>query len=209
MPKAKAGKKAIVEPSANVPWFSERAKEIGLSFAKISLDVMGHKDLLGRTLKGDRGFKPAELVALSKLLKVPLVALYRQLGYDVEGATCTIIGTINAQSRVSPLPPNQQLTIACPTELESKLVALRVDAPHSVLAIYHGTIFFYSPADKVRPDAFGRLSVVELGDHTSAIVGVLDRASVGRGRVVLFGTQESIESDEIISAAPIRWQRAG
>lgn len=209
MPKRKNTTPRLEVPKADAQWFGDRAKEMGTTLSKLSLDILGHKDLLGRTLKGERGFKPNEIVAMSVALRTPVAAIFRRLGYDVPGATCQLVGTINAQSRVSILPPQNQTAVSCPSELDTDLIALRVDAPNSVLAIYHGTIFFYAPAKKMRPDAIGRLSVIELGDHPAPVVGVLDRAAVGTGRVILFGSQDAVESDEVISASPIRWQRAG
>lgn len=204
-------------PVVDVAWFTDRARETGTSIARLSAVALGHKDLIGRSLKGERTFKPSELVDIAKALDVPVAIVLSKLGFDVPGVTCKMIGRVNALCRVSFLPSENRKEVAAPTDREVDLVALEFDTAHSVLALYHGKYLYYTPSDGVELAAIGGLSVVELGDHPAPVLGVPERASLerrrggqaspARGRILLFGGLDPIDSEQIISAAPIRWQR--
>jgi hypothetical protein len=38
---------------------------------------------------------------------------------------------------------------------------------------------------------------------------VLNRGSVGRSKIIVFGTRETIETAMVVSATPIKWMRVG
>lgn len=189
-------------------WFDDMRKERGLSL----LDVAkawgrGNVSFIWRMLTKDRRAHVADAIVWAEILKAPLPLVIQRLGYDVPGLTCPVVGTVGGAARVSVLPPEKLGKVEAPGQTAAGLVALRVDAPHSALNMWHGAHLYYRPSNVVRPDAFGRLSVVELGDHAAPLVGVVDRASVGGGRVRLFGANDEIESEQMISATPIVWQK--
>ena len=134
----------------------------------------------------------------------------RRLGVDIPPATVPVIGVLRGNARVSILPPDKVANVESPRLPPGPLVALQIETSQTALAIYHGGLLYYEPSEVVLPGAFGRLSVVELGDVPAPVVGVIDRGrSIKGGRVTVFGGLETIESDQLQSAAPILWQRAG
>lgn len=207
MPRLKKPKAEEAPPAVDAAWFHARAKEVGTAIAQISAKAAGHKDLLGRSLLGDRQFKPSEIVALHKALKAPLSVIFMRLGYDITGAVCPLLGTVNEHARISFVNPDQR-TVPAPTDLHFSLAALLVETTNTALHTMSGTYLYYEPASGVRPDSFGRLSVVEMGDHDAAVIGYLDRAAVGKGRVVLPHGLGVVETEQLKSATPVRWTRA-
>jgi len=71
-------------------------------------------------------------------------------------------------------------------------------------------LLYYTPAPaiKVMPGAFGRLSVVFMGDEVQPVVGILDKApSAGKGRVILLDGRTMRDSEQIMAAYPVEWTR--
>lgn len=121
-----------------------------------------------------------------------------------------MIGALRGNARISIFPTNLVQKTESPRPEPGALVALRIDAAQSALAIHHGGFLFYEPTEVVARGAIGRLSVVELGDQAAPVVGVLDRAIGDRGGLVtIFGGSETIESAQLQSATPVLWQRMG
>lgn len=190
-------------------WFEARIGQAGLSMARLSKQIMGHDGLLRRTFAGERRAQVEEMLALADALSVPFATIVRRYGYDVPATRCSLIGSVNSAGRVNFYAPDRQAVVEAPLDESPGLVAIVVEASHSALAIFDGSTLFYEPATDVRPDAFGRLSVVSLGEQPAPVVGVIERGGIGRTRVVVYGGIETLESRELKSATPIRWQRAG
>ena len=197
-------KKETAKPKIDVAWFSGRAKERGLSIAQLSKTATGHKDLLGRSLAGNRKLQPEELVKLAGALAVPLAVVFDRLGLPAPSATVPLIGRVNDQGRVMLYPPELVKQVAAPSELSRQLVCVEVDAPNSRLGAWHGVHLYYEPSAGVRLNAIGRQSVIELGQHEAAVVGTIDSTS-GRSTVIVIGGIERIESNQIRSATPVLW----
>ncbi|MGQ0673526.1 MAG: hypothetical protein ACT4N2_11725 [Hyphomicrobium sp.] len=168
--------------------------------------IGSYANYTGRIFRGSRQPSISDAILLAKNLQVPLSLILRKLGYDLADSTLKAIGRVNEFGRVSFLPPNLQSQVPAPGATEPGTVALIVEASNTPLAMYDGEVFYYAPSTVIRPDAIGRLSVIEMDDMSAPVIGVLDRARVGRGRVVVFGINEVVESERLISATPIRWR---
>lgn len=195
-------------PDVDAAWFEERFEALGITRAILDRELGYYENYVGRIFSGQRKASIADAVFLSKRLRVPVQAIVRRLGYDLADAAVPVIGRVNEHGRVRLLLPVNQFQAPFPPGMESETVALIVNTAHTALAVYDGDILYYAPAKTVRPDSFGRLSVVECADQGAPIVGILDRARVGRGRVVILGGTETLESEQIVSATPIRWKFA-
>lgn len=193
----------------DVQWFTDRAKECHVSIAQISKVITdtGQKDLVGRALNNERWLKPHEILGLANQLRVPIGVIFERLGYEVAGAMVPLIGRVSEFGRIMPYGPELTKEVPAPSDLSRKLVAVEVDAPGSKLGAWHGVHLFYEPATAVRLNAIGRLSVIELGEHTAPIVGTVD-STAGRGTVIVLGGIERIESNQIKSATPVLWTHA-
>jgi hypothetical protein len=203
MPRAK---NETPKATIDAAWFSGRAKERGLSIAQLSRAVCGtgHKDLLGRALAGNRKLQPEELVKLSAALAAPLAVIFERLGLPTPSATVPLTGRVNEFGRIMFYPPELVKEVPAPTDLSRQLVCVEIDAPNSKLGTWHGVHLYYEPAMGVRLNAIGRLSVIELGDQESCVVGTID-ATVGRSTVLVLGGVDRIESNQIKSATPVLW----
>lgn len=177
--------------------------------ARLSKQIMGHDGLLRRTFAGERRAQVEEMIALAAALSVPFVTVVRRYGYEIPAVRCPLIGSVNSAGRLNFYTPDRQAVVEAPLDEVPGMVAVVVEAAHSALAIFDGSTLFYEPADDVRPDSFGRLSVVTVGEQPAPVLGVIERGGIGRTRIVVYGGIETLESRELKSATPIRWQRAG
>ena len=193
-------------PPADVVWFEERFEALGLTRAVLDRELGYYENYIGRIFSGQRKASIADAVFLAKRLKVPVQTIVRRLGYALADATVPVIGRVNEHGRIVSILPAHQAQVPFPPGMETETVAVVVETAQTALAVYDGQILYYTPSKIVRPDAFGRLSVIECADHSAPIVGILDRARVGRGRVVILGGTETLESEQIVSATPIRWK---
>lgn len=195
----------------NAAWFEERIDAINTSRARLSKEFGRHENTFGRILEGQLTPVPEALVFLATKLQVPIREIFEHLGFPMPAPACPIIGKVNSRGFVELYPTDKQKATTAPTETDAGFVAVEVDAPHSPLQLYHGTLLFYRPSTGVRLDAFGRLCVLEVGDRPAPIVGNVDRASQGYSTIVVYGGIDRFElrSEEVISTAPIRWTRLG
>lgn len=198
-------KKAAKPDSA---WFEKRMDELGISRQRAAKHFGTYPNMLWRVMTGARPVRVQEVIDWAVYLQVPVSVALVRFGFHVPRATVPVVGVVRKSGRVSPLPTQQQSKVDAPDDLSAAMVALRVEGAHSPLAIFDGAYLFYEPSQIVRTDSFGRLSVVEFGDYPAPMIGVVDRAAVGKGRVTLFGGSDTVESEMMISATPIRWQRA-
>ena len=189
-------------------WFVKRMDEIGVGKQDAARHFGTYTNMVWRMITGHRPVRVAEAIEWAKFLKVPVSVALVRFGYDVPRVTVPVVGVMRKSGRVSTLPPNQQTRVDAPDDLSAAMVAIRVEGTHSALAIFDGNYLFYEPSQVVRADSYGRLSVVEFGDYPAPMVGIVDRAGVGKGRVTLFGGDDTVESDMMISATPILWMRA-
>lgn len=166
-----------------------------------------YKNMLWRIFTGHRPVRVSEVIEWAIFLQIPVSVALVRFGFSVPRAQIPVIGVMRKSGRISVLPPNQQTRVDAPDDLSAAMVALRVEGAHSALAIFDGSYLFYEPSPIVRTDSFGRLSVVEFGDYPAPLVGVVDRAAMGKGKVTLFGGDDVIESEMMISATPVRWIR--
>lgn len=191
-------------------WFESRLAVSNYTARSISYKLSANNmHLWRRTIHEGRECTIAEAIALAPLLGVDFREIVRRLGFTIPEAVTPIIGRVGPHGRISMLPGSAG---SCPTPpgMQPAAVALRIDAPQSPgLAIFHGNYLFYEPSRVVRPDTFGRLSVIELSDHAAPVVGVLDRASVGFARVAIFGGAETLDNERVSSATPVLWIKAG
>lgn len=206
-PKAIPNEKS--KPRVDADWFRNRMADLDITPQRAADHFSTYPAMVWRMTSGHRKLTPHEICEWARLLKVSVAVILRRLGEDPPAVTVPVIGIVREHGRVSILPPAAQRRADAPGNSMQPLVALDVDTAQTALALYDGSALYYEPASVVRADAFGRLAIIELGDHAAPIVGVLDRGSVGRGRIVVFGGTETLESSQIISATPVRWIRAG
>lgn len=197
------------KPDPDERWIKTRMHELGKSVEEAAKFFDTYTNMVWRMTSGSRPVRPDELARWATFLEVPFPEAARRFGIDVPPSTVSLIGVLRANGRVTLYPPNQQKRVEAPTDGGPELVCVVVESPQSALAVWDGTFLYYEPTKVFRADAFGRLSVVEFGDVGAPIVGFLDRASVGRARVTVFGSSEVIESAQPISATPVKWTRAG
>lgn len=189
-------------------WFDARFRELGLLKSEGARALGMDGNVFGRCLSGRRKVQIGEAIALARLLRVPFSEMVRRLGHVLPRDTVPVVGYVNDRARISQPEPGMDLRVEAPTDSDAATVAVIVRAPNSRLAIHDGMILYYEPAEVVRPDAFGRLSIIETSQPGAPLVGILDRGSIGRARVLVYGGIETLEPEGLISATPVRWQRA-
>lgn len=195
--------------TADVDWVEAQLDRVGRSKSDAAEALGLHPNKMGEILRGTRRLQVPEAITLANFIEAPLFELLRRFGYDVPPSDqCDLIGVVNGRGRVSFLPPDQCEVVVAPTDADKDLKALRVEAEHTRLALYHGTVIYYLPTQMVRADAFGRLSVLDLKDEPAPVLGILDRGSYGQGVVRIYGGLETIETETVLSASPVKWQRS-
>ncbi len=194
----------------NRQWVEDRQRTLGLSVAALAEALGTYPNMVWRIMSGARRVTPQEICTLAGVLRVPVTVLMRRWGFDVPSVSVPVIGEVNAAGRVSTFPAGQGGEVPSPDDSRNELVALRVRSAESAYPLFDGYHFFYEPGQRVEPGAFGRLSVLELGTHTAPIVGVLDKTSVTRVSVAVWGLKgaERVEDYTLVSAKPVLWMRA-
>lgn len=167
-----------------------------------------YRAMIWRMLSGEREVTPQELLLWATFLRLPLHETFRRFGYKVEAPTVQVIGAVKANGRVAVFAPAQIEKVEAPNDASGNMKALVVDAPQSELQIFDGTHLYYEPSDVVNPAAFAHLSVLEIGDVGAPVVGILHRISARAKKVEIYGGRERFETDQLISAAPVLWQRS-
>lgn len=190
-------------------WLDAKLEEAGIRKTELAVTLQMHPNMVHKLFNGERRPQLYELRVLAKALRLPMAEIIERFGVEVPGRRASCIGAINGDGRVSLYPPHKVRLVHAPEDGTLGLVALVVDAANTALGTYHGNTLFYEPANNVRVDAFGRLAVLELSDEPAPVVGVLDRATLGRGIVRVFGGLETLNANTIVSAAPVHWQRFG
>jgi len=190
-------------------WIDERLAEIGLLKRDVAGALGVHPNIVHKMLNGERRVQIEEYRLLAKLLRIPIATCVAKMGFEMPSATCDLIGHIDGRGRISIRPPHADgRRVPCPEGVEG-IVALTINSAHSGLSVYHGSVVYYAPSDTVRVDAFGRLAVLEMDGEPAPVIGVLDRASMGQADVTIFGGIEVIQTQRLVSATPILWQRFG
>jgi len=195
----------------NIPqteWIKQRLKDLGVTVADVARAMNTYPNMVWRMASGMRPATADEIMQWSLLLDVPPLEALRRFGVRVPSTSVPVAGILRANGRVSPVPGRAE-TVEAPADGSSLTRALRVETAQTSLGIWTGSILYYEMSETVRVDAFGRMSVLELGDHAAPVVGVLDRVKLGEGNVTVWGGGESFKSKQLVSASPITWQRAG
>lgn len=205
--KTQARPKPPRKQKVDTAWFETRMSEMGYDRAAAAKRWNTYPNMIWRVLTGARPVRTQEIIEWCEWLQVPITVGLFRFGFDVPRSRVPVIGNVNSDGRISILPPGHQEHVDAPGDMQCTMVALRVKGDNRALSIYDGALLYYEPSEVVSVASFGRLSVVELGDHLPPLVGIVDRASGGRGRITLFGGAETIESDKVVSATPIRWQK--
>ena len=192
-------------------WLDQRLRERGVRKKDIAALFEVHPNMVHKMLNGERRVQIAEVKSWSSLLGVSFIEAMRRFGFDVPPTTCPLIGTVDGLGRVRYRRGNgvPARMIAAPETAGGNIVALQVDAPRSAISIYDGSCLYFEPSDIMRVDAVGRLSVIAMEGEPVPVIGVLARATLGRGSVSVYGGIELIETNSIVSATPIVWQRFG
>ncbi len=196
----------------NRQWLDLQLAKSGESARSISLKLSDGQNyqIWRRVVTGARKCSIGESLQLAEILRVPWHSLVEALGYVIPDLTVPISAEVNDMGQINTLPPGHQgPRVPLPPDAEPGVHALRVNAPQSALAVFQGAVLYYEETEGVRPDAFGRLSVVEIGGHMTRLLGVIERsAQPGRGDVKVWGTDTVVRTNRIISATPVRWIRA-
>lgn len=198
----------VVSETVDTAWFDSRFRSLGILKREGAAALGMDDNVLGRCLSGRRKVQIGEAIALAELLRVPFSEIVRRLGHKLPAATVPVVGYVNERARIGPVGSEHELRVEAPTDSDAATVAVIVRASHTRMAVHDGTILYYEPASLVRPDAFGRLSIIETSQSGPAVVGILDRGSIGRVRILVYGGSDTLEPEGLISATPVRWQRA-
>lgn len=194
-------------PKPDQEWFRRRMKSLGLLNKDVAAQFGVHPNKVWMMIAGEKGIKPAEILAWAKLLRAPVPTIWQAFGYPWPAATVPIAGLIRADGRVS--RDSGGRSAPSPVDAPEGLAAIVLGHDVPALGLKRGAFLYYRPVDRIDVSAVGRLAVVGLGDQPAPVVGVLDATALGRVRVVILGGAEVVESAEAISAAPVEWIRAG
>jgi hypothetical protein len=191
-------------------WFRSRMDDLGLDRDRVARALNVKPYIVTRIVVGDRPVRLDEVPILAKALEVHPVEMLRRLGVDVPTADVPVIGAMRGSGRVTLWPADRVQRTESPRLAGGDLVGLRIETAHSPLGLHDGGVLFFEPTTRVEHGSWSRLSVIEVGDEAAPIVGTLDRgASVRSCRVLVFGGHETLESEQLQSAAPILWHRFG
>lgn len=158
---------------------------------------------------GERRAQPSDVLKWAEILQVPALFMFEKFGVRIPMPTVPIIGAVRRGGRVAQFAPKDIRRTDGPVSSAPDMVALIVETADTELGLYDGATLYYEPADGMRPDAIGRLCVVKMADHPAPVVGVLDRGTIDKARVRVWGDTETVESRHLTSATPVRWMRAG
>lgn len=208
------GATPVPQPGAQRPpdadWFRDRMRDYGIDRTAAATALGGGGNAVWKSLIGQRGVPLDEVAIWARILDAPYLEIVRRLGFDVADHTVPVTGTLQANGRITLRHPADVYRIPSPPDLASNAVACLVESAHAALFMFQDSHFFYEPSPQVAIDAAGRLSVVELADHGSTpVVGLLTRGTQRHVRIAVVGGQEVIESQQLVAAWPIRWQKMG
>lgn len=193
----------------DIAWFEEQLERSGLSGRAVSLKLGDNVHKWTRIIYKEQKATIGEALALASIFGVGYAEILRRLGFELAEPMLSVIGKVGSSGRVVRVPPSIQIAparILAPPHVGGHAVALYVDTPRKDLAMFNGQFLIYEPSPRVEIGAMGRLAVIECAEEAQPVVGVLERASVSRGHVRVFGLgDETLEGVSIISAAPVRW----
>jgi hypothetical protein len=214
---AKPDRKAkLQDPAPSLAWFDRQLDKIGKNRVGLSAEYdPSNKNWLQKILSGERRLQVAEAIWLAERFKLQLHdVLADGLGFKIPAPpkrVVSIIGSVTADSRVHRYAPPAIEDVEAPAGARDEMVALRLETQHTALAIYAGCLLFYtpSPAMRVLPGSYERLSVIALGDMDALLVGIPSRSSkLIAGRVTLLDGRTVMESEQSISAYPVEWTKS-
>ena len=208
MPKVRKKLQEAAKVKPNADWFRDRMSELALD-QKDAEKVFGtYRAMIWRMVTGQRPPRPEEIIIWAKFLRVPVLECMRRFGYDVPVPSVSVIGAIKSNGRVSVFPPAAIEQIEAPVDASENMRALIVEAPQTGLQLFDGTYLYYEPSKVVNPAAYGKLAVLEIGDISAPVIGVLYRISARSKKVEVYGGRERFDTEQLISAAPVLWQRS-
>lgn len=212
----KTSKAKLQDQAPSLAWFDRQLDKIGKNRVGLSAEYdPSNKNWLQKILSGERRLQIAEAIWLAERFKLTLQdVLTDGLGFKVPTAprrTVPVIGSVTADSRVHQYAPPAIEATEAPASARDEMAALRLETPHTALAVYAGCLLFYtpSPAMRVMPGSYERLSVIALGDMDAQLVGIPSRSSkLVAGRVTLLDGRTVVESEQFISAYPVEWTKS-
>lgn len=182
--------------------------ELGLSNAEIAPEFGVAPNKVWQMKNGSRGVRPDEALIWSRLLRVHPSHVFQRLGYVWPDLTVPVVGVLKASGRVRRVEPGTATAVS-PVDKLANLQAVLVESTMPGTGVHAGSHLYFEPYETVHLSAHGRLNILGLGDHEEPIIGTLESAALGNARIVVWGTGEVVHTDQTISAAPIRWVRAG
>jgi hypothetical protein len=201
-----SGKDQLQTARPDLRWFDARLDLVGKSRQQLSKQYdPAARNWLQKILTAERRCQIAEAIWLAEQLSVPLTEIVSRLGYKAPGASVRVTGRVGANSLIDPITAAAQFDVPAPALVREITVAAVAEPDNCPALVYAGALFFYTPATVVRPDAFGRLSVLECGDQFAPVLGTLGRgASLGKARITLLdGTHR--DTSQLVAAYPVEW----
>lgn len=184
-------------------WFQGLIKDKGFSQRGLAKMIPMDHAALSLMLNGKRKMSVSEAGTLAHLLGVPVGEVLQRAGVHVQVGerSIPVVGMVAAGGGLT--HRSDQGPVAAPQDMREGATAIRMNSPG---APHHGWTLFYYPANDVRPESFGRLSVVTLADGriiTGVVAHGLDEGTFTI--TPLFGAP--IEDVRLASATPVRWIR--
>lgn len=203
------GRDSLQIANPDTEWFDDRLDLVGLNRLGLSVEYdPSSKNWFNKILKGERRCQLGEVAWIAERLGVSGAEVIRRLGHVLPAGTVNIIGTVNADSRVSMWSPAKYEVVAAPPDARPSTVALRIETVQTILSLYAGTLLYYTPAAAVHPGAFGHVAVLEAGDQRAPLVGTLDRGGISKARIILLDGRTVIETSQLLTAAPVEWTKS-
>lgn len=148
----------------NKRFFMDLMKDRGLSLRETAKRIDVWPGALSRTLDEKRTMRMEEAVALARVLAVPLADVLVNAGIEqavTAGRRCSIIGHVQADSVVVPVPADVIERISIPDGLDEDVSALQFHTSDTPAAFADGWVVFLAPATEPA-DCLGMFSLVEI-----------------------------------------------
>lgn len=209
-PKTSKPKKTV-----DTQWFKDRLADKDLSQRGYGKLVGMEPGAVTRMLSGFRGMTPDDAVAFASITGTHLDEVLRRAGVepppqDAKG-TVPVVGVVNDQGIIESKGVTAPKRVTRPPECPAEAVALRYRAPESASAMMDGWLFYYAGAERVPPEAIGRVCVLQLANKGPAMLGTLRRgyaAGTYSVRPWALGG-EVLENVLVERASPVLWIKTG
>lgn len=209
-----APKQSKPRPQVNTQWFRDRLADKRISQRQFAKLLGVEPAAVTRMFTGFRRMSTDEAAYFASFVGATLDEVLRNMGvqppaHDAKG-TVPVVGTVNDQGVIDKGTGGPK-RVPRPPECPGDCVALRYRAPESASAMMDGWLFYYAGAERVPPEAVGRLCVIQLANKGPAMLGVL-RRGYEAGRFVVrpwAAGEELLEGMAIERASPILWVKTG